>query len=644
MFQDNPLLAQLKQQLHSQTPRAEGVVKATEKGFGFLEVDAQKSYFIPPPQMKKVMHGDRIVAVIHTEKERESAEPEELIEPFLTRFVGKVQGKNDRLSIVPDHPLLKDAIPCRAARGVQHEFKEGDWAVAEMRRHPLKGDRSFYADLTQYITFADDHFVPWWVTLARHNLEKEAPNGVATEMLDEGLERQDLTALNFVTIDSASTEDMDDALYAEELADGRLQLTVAIADPTAWIAEGSKLDNTAKIRAFTNYLPGFNIPMLPRELSDDLCSLRANEVRPALACRMIIAADGTIDDDIAFFAATIESKAKLAYDNVSDWLENNGTWQPDNEGIAQQIRLLHRICLSRSEWRHHHALVFKDRPDYRFVLGEKGEVLDIVAEPRRIANRIVEESMIAANLCAARVLRDKLGFGIYNVHTGFDPANADALAALLKTHGLHVDAEEVLTLEGFCKLRRELDAQPSGFLDSRIRRFQSFAEISTEPGPHFGLGLEAYATWTSPIRKYGDMINHRLLKAVIKGEAIARPQEDITQQMAERRRLNRMAERDVGDWLYARFLNDKAGTNTRFAAEIIDVSRGGMRVRLVDNDAIAFIPAPFLHAVRDELVCSQENGTVQIKGETVYKVTDVIDVTIAEVRMETRSIIARPAA
>ena len=110
MLQDNPLLAQLKQQLHSQTPRAEGVVKATEKGFGFLEVDAQKSYFIPPPQMKKVMHGDRIVAVIHTEKDRESAEPEELIEPFLTRFVGKVQGKNDRLSIVPDHPLLKERL------------------------------------------------------------------------------------------------------------------------------------------------------------------------------------------------------------------------------------------------------------------------------------------------------------------------------------------------------------------------------------------------------------------------------------------------------------------------------------------------------------------------------------------------------
>ncbi|MEZ6874804.1 exoribonuclease II [Enterobacter sp. KBR-315C3_2022] len=644
MFQDNPLLAQLKQQLHSQTPRAEGVVKATEKGFGFLEVDGQKSYFIPPPQMKKVMHGDRITAVIHTEKERESAEPEALIEPFLTRFVGKVTRKDDRLSIVPDHPLLKDAIQCRAARGVEHDFKDGDWAVAEMRRHPLKGDRGFYAELIQFITFGDDHFVPWWVTLARHNLEKEAPNGVATEMQDEGLTREDLTALDFVTIDSASTEDMDDALYAQELADGKLQLTVAIADPTAWIVEGSKLDEMAKVRSFTNYLPGFNIPMLPRELSDDLCSLRANEVRPVLACRMIVAADGTIEDDIHFFAATIESKAKLVYDEVSDWLENTGSWQPESDAIAAQIRLLHRICLNRSEWRKTHALVFKDRPDYRFVLGEKGEVLNIVAEPRRIANRIVEEAMISANICAARVLRDKLGFGIYNVHTGFDPANTEALAALLKTHDVHVDPEEVLTLEGFCKLRRELDAQPSGFLDSRIRRFQSFAEISTEPGPHFGLGLEAYATWTSPIRKYGDMVNHRLLKAIVKGETASRPQDDTTLQMAERRRLNRMAERDVGDWLYARFLNDKAGTDARFPAEIIDISRGGMRVRLVDNGAVAFIPAPFLHAVRDEMVCSQENGTVQIKGETVYKVTDVIDVNIAEVRMETRSIIARPVA
>ncbi|CAI1723974.1 exoribonuclease II [Serratia quinivorans] len=644
MFQDNPLLAQLKQQLHSQTPRVEGVVKGTEKGFGFLEVDGQKSYFIPPPYMKKVMHGDRVSATLHTEKEREIAEPETLIEPFLSRFVGRVQKRDDRLSIVPDHPLLKDAIQCRPARGLNHNFQAGDWAVAEMCRHPLKGDRGFNADLTQFITDGEDHLAPWWVTLARHNLEKEAPEMIAISEPDASLPREDLTALNFVTIDSASTEDMDDALFVQDNGDGSLQLTIAIADPTAYVEQGSPLDEIARKRAFTNYLPGFNIPMLPRDLSDNLCSLRPNQRRPALACRVTIGADGALADDIRFFAAEIESKAKLVYDEVSDWLEGIAGWQPPSDDIAQQITLLKRVCDVRNSWRHQHALVFKDRPDYRFVLGEKGEVLEIVTEQRRTANRIVEECMIASNVCAAIVLRDRLGFGIYNVHTGFDPLLVEQAVTVLQANGVEADAEKLLTLEGFCELRRHLDSQPTQFLDSRIRRSQTYAEISTTPGPHYGLGLEAYATWTSPIRKYGDMVNHRLLKAIIAEQSAEKPQDEVTVQLAERRRLNRMAERDVGDWLYARYLKDKAGTDERFNAEIIDVTRGGLRVRLLDNGAVAFIPAPFIHAVRDEMVCSQETGTVQIKGEVVYRQGDNLQVTIAEVRMETRSVIARPAA
>ncbi|AJI82936.1 exoribonuclease II [Yersinia enterocolitica] len=642
MFQDNPLLAQLKQQLHTQTPRVEGVVKGTEKGFGFLEVDGQKSYFIPPPQMKKVMHGDRIIATLHTDKDREIAEPETLVEPFLSRFVGRVQRKDDRLSIVPDHPLLRDAIQCRPVRELTHDFQSGDWAVAEMRRHPLKGDRGFNADLTAFITDGEDHFVPWWVTLARHNLEREAPVMVESALHDANLQREDLTALNFVTIDSASTEDMDDALQVQDNGDGSLLLTIAIADPTAYVDENSELDLIARKRAFTNYLPGFNIPMLPRDLSDNLCSLRPNERRPVLVCRVTIAADGTLGEDIHFSAAWVESKAKLVYDEVSDWLEGSGDWQPQNADIAEQITLLKRVCEARSHWREQHALVFKDRPDYRFLLGEKGEVLDIIVEHRRIANRIVEECMIAANVCAAIALRDNLGFGIYNVHTGFDPALVEQAANVLQANGVEADPQALLTLPGFCELRRHLDALPTQFLDSRIRRFQTFAEISTVPGPHFGLGLEAYATWTSPIRKYGDMVNHRLLKAIITGQQAEKPQDEITVQLAERRRLNRMAERDVGDWLYARYLQPMAGTDTRFPAEIIDVTRGGLRVRLLDNGAVAFIPAPFIHAVRDEMVCSQETGTVQIKGETVYSQSDKIEVRIAEVRMETRNVVARP--
>lgn len=643
MFQDNPLLAQLKQQLHSKTPRVEGVVKGTDKGFGFLEADAQKSYFIPPPHMKKVMHGDRIVATLHTEKDREIAEPESLIEPFLTRFVGRVQKKDDRLSITPDHPLLKDAISCRVARQLDQEIQDGDWVVAEMRRHPLKGDRNFHAEITEYITTGDDPLVPWWVTLSRHNLERSAPENDAAEMNDGVLTREDLTALDFVSIDSASTEDMDDALYVRDNGDGTLEMTVAIADPTAYVPADSELDAVARKRAFTNYLPGFNIPMLPRHLSDDICSLRPHERRPVMACRVTLAEDGAMSD-IHFFAAWIESRAKLVYDEVSDWLEEKGEWQPQSEAIATQVRLLHKMSQLRSAWRTANALVFKDRPDYRFLLGEKGEVLDIVVEPRRIANRIVEEAMIAANVCAAIVLREKLGFGIYNIHNGFDPVTVEQAVAILASNEIQADAQQILTLEGFCVLRRQLDALPTQFLDSRMRRFQSFAEISTEPGPHFGLGLEAYATWTSPIRKYGDMVNHRLLKAIITGQAAEKPQEDVTVQLAERRRLNRMAERDVSDWLYARYLKAHAGTDTRFSAEIMDVTRGGLRVRLLDNGATAFIPASFIHAVRDELVCSQDTGTVTIKGEVVYRQSDKLDVMLKEVRLETRSIIAKPAA
>ncbi|EKT56192.1 exoribonuclease II [Providencia sneebia] len=646
MFQDNPLLAQLKQKLHAQTPRVEGLVKSTEKGFGFLEVDGQKSYFIPPPQMKKVMHGDRIIAAIHTEKDREFAEPEELVEPFLSRFVGRIQKKDNdnRLFVIPDHPLLRDAISCRPIKEITHQFEQNDWVIAQMRYHPLKGDKIFYAEITEFITDGNDHFAPWWVTLRRHQLDLAEPQMEECHLDDEGIERIDITHLHFVTIDSASTEDMDDALYIEKNENGELKLYIAIADPTGYIKENSQLDTLALARSFTNYLPGFNIPMLPRELSDNLCSLRPNERRPALVCSAVILDDGTISDDIQFFSAWVESKTKLVYDEVSDWLEQSGDWKPTNDLDEQQIILLKEMADKRHQWRQQNALVFKDRPDYRFLLDDQGNVLDIIVENRRTANRIVEEAMITANLCAATELKNKLGFGVFNVHLGFEPLQIDQVVQTLKDNGIETDSESLLTLKGFRELRRQLDAQPTQFLDSRIRRFQTFAEVRSEPGPHFGLGFDIYATWTSPIRKYTDIVNHRLLKSIVSGTlSTNKPSEELSIKLAERRRANRMAERDVSDWLYARFLKAYEGTKTVFAAEIIDITRGGVRVRLTANGAVAFMPAPFMHSVRDEIQCSQETGSVLIKGEPAYKLNDIINTNIAEVKMETRNIIVRPA-
>lgn len=644
MFQNNPLLAQLKKNLHDKTPRVEGIVKSTERGFGFLEIDAQKSYFIPPKNMKKVMHGDKIIAFLKIERDREIIEPEKLVEPFLNRFVGKIEKKNNKLFIVPDYPFLKDLIVCQNDKKFINVFQDEDWAVARLIKHKLNGNHFFEAELIEKIIKKNDPLIPWWVTLARHNLARNEPlSNIKNFEIKEDFDRKDLTNLDFITIDNSNTKDIDDALFIDENSDGEFVLTVAIADPTAYIQNGSTLDLIAYDRSFTNYLPGFNIPMLPRNLSEDICSLNPNKRRPVLACQISILKDGTISNKINFFLAWIKSKSKLSYESVSDWIEKSGPWKPPTQSIENQIDRLHRLCLLRIKWRSKNAVLFKDSLEYRFHLSEQGTIIDIFIEKRRIAHKIVEESMIIANMSAASFLSQNLGFGIYNVHSGFDLANAENVVSFLKNYNLNFNVQEITTLKGFCKLRRILNLLSNKYIDNRIRRFQSFGDFSIVPGPHFALGFSEYATWTSPIRKYSDMINHRLLKSIIKKEkSIIKPSEEIKLKISEQKRRNRIAERDISDWLYTIFLQQKEHRNKKFNAEIIDISRNGMRARLIENGANVFIPGIFLHKIRDELIFNQEMGQVFINGVMHYKVSDLISVTLSDIRLETRSIIAKP--
>ncbi|MGR5065057.1 exoribonuclease II [Photobacterium sp. DNB22_13_2] len=647
MFQDNPLLAQLKKQIQETLPKKEGSIKATDRGFGFLEVDNKESYFIPPNYMKNVMHGDRVMAVIRTEKEREVAEPQELIEQFVTRFIGRVKLIRDRLHVVPDHPQLKDAVKARPVKGLNPELlKEGDWVVANMTRHPLVGDnKTFFCEIKEKITDSNDKIAPWWVTLARHDLPKAEPAPQDSwSMLEEGLEREDLTELPFITIDGESTKDMDDAIYTVAKDDGSFEITIAIADPTSYIEVGEKMDKEARERGFTIYLPGRNIPMLPRELSDELCSLLEEEKRPTICCRVSIDKDGVIQDDIHFFAAWIKSQGRLAYDHVSDLLENGNSdkWTP-NETILAQIKALHGFAIARSEWRATNAVVFPDRPDYRFELSEDNDVVAIHTDPRRTANRMIEEAMITANICAGRVLKEKFDLGVYNYHNGFNPEKLDTAMDFLSKAEAPFEKDQLLTLEGFSALRRWLNDQDSTYLDNRLRKFQAYSEVGNKPAPHYAMGLDVYATWTSPIRKYGDMINHRLLKAVISGQEPSQtPDDSVGEEIAIHRRSHRMAERDVADWLYVRLLKDAVKEATVFTAEIFDINRAGMRVRLLENGAAAFIPAPLIIDNKARIECNGELGIVNIDKVKEYQLGDQLEVTIAEVRSATRQLVAKP--
>ncbi|QGM80581.1 exoribonuclease II [Otariodibacter oris] len=654
MFQNNPLLAQLKQQIEASKEYVEGIVKASDKSYGFLECD-KETFFIPPPEMKKIMHGDKIRASVKRDGDKAQVEVDSLIEPMLNRFIAQVRfNKEGKLQLSVDHPNIKLSIPANTNKKVTEKLAENDWVVAQLKNHPLRDDRFFFAQVTQFICQANDNFAPWWVTLAKHEQPREAVKGEAEYHLHDELEREDLTNLYFTTIDSPSTQDMDDALYIEPIKQGEEQsgwcLVVAIADPTAYIPENSNIEKAARQRCFTNYLPGFNIPMLPRELSDELCSLVPNEKRPALVAYIEVDMSGEVISEPQFTSAWVESKAKLAYNDVSDFIEGNENhWVPENEETKQQIEWLHQFTQARMDWRAKNAVIFKEQGDYSFELNEDGSVRDIHVEFRRIANQMIEESMILANICAAQYLDKYAHTGIFNTHSGFDPKNLEAVKNfLLDTLSTDENRDELAerysverlaTLEGYCEMRRDIADFPENFLDMRLRRYLTFAEFKAQSAPHLGLGIEHYATWTSPIRKYGDMVNHRLIKQVLAHKATSAVEESILARLQEARKQNRMVERDIADWLYALYLAPMVEKNIEFDCEIQDVSRGGLRVKAIENGASIFIPFSSLHNNKDEMQFNIEDMALYIKGEKTYQIGQAIRVKLKEVRVETRSII-----
>lgn len=636
MLQNNPLLAQLKQQMRESLPTKEGVVRATAKSFGFLEVSDKESIFIAPPQMKKVLHGDKISAVINTVADKSQAEPQTLLEAALTHFVARVKRHKNKLQVVPDHPQMRDALKAVMADTLTDKaLQDGDWVLASLSQHALR-DEQFLVTVTELIAKADDPEAPWWVVLARHKLAKTAPEADSNWTLLDTQTRTDLTELPFFTIDSDSTQDMDDAISISSTATG-WQLLIAVADPDAYIAQGSKLDELAKARAFTTYLPGRNIPMLPRQLADELCSLHPEQRRPALCAKLFIEADGTLQAEAKFSLAWICSKARFSYNQVSDYLEQNTDWQPAHPQMAEQLTALAAMAKARQSWRQQHAIVFQDKPDYRFEL-DNGKVVAIHAEYRRIANQMVEEAMIAANLACGNFLATKLGFGLFNSHSGFDASKLNALKELLAKVDSPVDPEQLNTLAGYCQLRRWVQQQPTAYLENRLRRFQSYAAISTSPEAHFGMGLQQYATWTSPIRKYSDLINQRLIKAVLAQQTPAPLAEDLTLHLAEQRKTQRKAERDIADWLYGHYLGQFIGSEHCFTGEIIDINRAGIRIRLVENGAAGFVPMSTISSEQLPLTANWEEGRCFQAETSVYELGQQLQVSIASIDPENQSI------
>jgi ribonuclease R len=443
--------------------------------------------------------------------------------------------------------------------------------------------------------------------IAIHNLEipYRFPDSVLREAEaapEAGLKgREDWRELPLVTIDPFDAKDHDDAVHAQPDDDkanpGGHIVTVAIADVAAYIRPGTALDREAYLRGNSVYFPDRVVPMLPERISNDLCSLRQGEARPALAVRMVFDADGHKKSH-SFHRVLMRSAAKLSYQQAQAAIDGN----PDDQTgplLETILKPLFAAYAAMTRARDKRAPLDLDLPERKIVLDDKGMVKDIRIPERLDAHRLIEEMMIAANVAAAETLEAKKTPLLYRVHDEPSPEKLQALRDFLGSLDLSIKQSDSVRASDFNGVLGQ--ARKAGNIEQvseMVLRSQAQAIYDNENYGHFGLNLDRYAHFTSPIRRYADLIVHRALIAALglgndgltENESIKLA--GIAQHISATERRAMLAERETADRLLAQFLATKIGA--RFEGRISGVTRSGLFVRLLETGADGFIPASTL--------------------------------------------------
>lgn len=582
-------LKSLKQNIRDSVPHFTGRVRASRGRYGFVNTDEGTSYFLTPDEMDKVLPGDTIeFRVEPTPEGKEQAIVEKLLETEINEFYGTyiIRGKGHFID--PDHPTLKRwvFIPPKLRQGAS----DGDLVKGHISLHPMaKGaNGKLQAAVDTIIGNLSDPGIEQNFTLSKwalpvcFNLEiHDEIKALQAQSLDSLLEtRTDLSHLPFVTIDSASTRDLDDALFAEAQSEG-WTLWIAIADPSAWIQENSLLDAEAHKRATSVYLPDFVVPMLPPEASEQLCSLQANALRPAMVVELRIGEDGTIRQT-HLYQATVKSQAKLTYTQVSQLVKG------EHSDISADLQgpLLHlNDCASAlNQWRHANALVMDERPDFKLILDDNGKVQDIISLERTVAHRIVEECMLACNRSVASWLAEQ-GSGFFIEHGGLRTERIGEVSGLLQEQLGLEETPNLSSLSDYVHWSQKADQANSNLpLRLILSRQQDRSYLSLEAKPHFGLGFDYYTTFTSPLRKYNDLLLHRVIKQLLNQETPSLPSQEILQCIQAAQGNARMASIQVENWLKLQWL-DNQDKEQLYDASIVYIGPFSLTVRL-DNTGI----------------------------------------------------------
>ncbi len=449
--------------------------------------------------------------------------------------------------------------------------------------------------------------------------------------------REDWRQMPLVTIDPADAKDHDDAVHAVADTDpknpGGFIVTVAIADVAHYVTPGSALDREALVRGNSVYFPDQVVPMLPERISNDLCSLRPNEDRAALAVRMVIGADGRKREHI-FHRVLMRSAAKLHYAQAQDAADGrpDETTRPLLSSVIEPLYAAYRTRLRERTERQPLDL---DLPERKILLKPDGTVDRVIVPPRLDAHRLIEEFMILANVAAAETLERARTPLIYRVHDEPSPEKIEALREFLDTLDIRLAKGQAMRPGDFNKiLARVRGTEHEQLVNEVVLRSQAQAEYSAENYGHFGLNLRRYAHFTSPIRRYADLVVHRaLIRAQHLGSDGLPNTMDVPAlneiaariSAAERRAMK--AERETVDRLIANFLADRVGAT--FEGRISGVTRAGLFVKLNETGADGFIPARTLgddyfryHEARHALIGDHT-------GES-YRLGDAVSVKLVE--------------
>lgn len=507
--------------------------------------------------------------------------------------------------------------------------KDGDLVIAEPKP---QGKRQYGPPLgivKEIIGHITDARSASLIAIYANDIPVEFPETVLKEAREKkpaDVPRTDLTQTPLITIDPHDARDHDDAVYAEAVEGGGWRVIVAIADVSAYVTEGSALDKEAEKRGNSTYFPDRVVPMLPFELSADACSLKEGELRPCLAVEMIFSKDGHKQRH-KFMRANMRSAAKLAYEEAQAAIDGKPGGKA-GEILETVLKPLWAAYHAVAKARDTRSPLDLDMPERRIQFNPEGEITGILTKERLEAHRLIEEFMIQANVAAAESLEQKKSPVIYRVHDTPSDAKIAAFAEFLQTLDMKWNIGERPQTHKFNKLLAEIKGGDyDGMISQMVLRTQAQAIYSEENLGHFGLNLPKYAHFTSPIRRYADLIVHRALITAHDfgpdglSERNAARLEEIASHISMTERRSMAAERDATDRYLAIFLADRVGAE--FEGRITGVTGAGLFIALAGSGADGFVPISSLsddYWVHDEAamaVYSRGSGKTFSLGQIV---------------------------